>query len=135
MKYSIFCVVPIFWWLCWLTPRKCYESKQHVTSNIETVTFTTKIEKLTPDSLQWLLGPTQSDHSSLSHSFPVILCRVYSSAAILVFLLGFNIPIMPCLCMVHSLPLLRLFSQCQQRLFLTTFSNSIPPAVCVALSH
>ena len=92
------------------------------------------LKKLTPDSLQWLLCPTQPDHSSVSHSLPVILCGVYSPAAILVFLLGSNVPNMLRLCMVHSLPLLRLLFQRQQRL-LDDFLKLHPTlSVCCSLT-
>ena len=95
--------------------------------------FATKKEKLIPNSLPCLLCSTQSGRSCLSHSFPVILCGIYSPAAILVFLLVPKIPNMPDLCIVHSLPLLRSLLQCYQRPFLTTLSDIIPPQ-CVLLS-
>lgn len=134
-KCSIYCAVPRgCLMLCWLTPRKWYESKQHVASDVETVIFfTTEKEKLIPNSSQCLLCSTKSGRSCLSHSFPVILCGIYCPAAILVFLLVPKIPDMPDLCMVHSLPLLRSLLQCYQRPFLTTLSDTIPPQ-CVLLS-
>lgn len=95
--------------------------------------FTTKKEKLIPNSSQCLLCSTQSGRFCLSHSSPVILCGIYCPVAILVFLLVPKIPDMPDLCIVHSLPLLRSLLQCYQRPFLATLSDTIPPQ-CVFLS-
>lgn len=80
------------------------------------------------------LGPTQSGHSHLSHSFPMILCGNYSIAAILFFLLSTTSLNLPDLCMVHLL-LLRSPLKCQDGLSGTVYQVSFYPSpICVLFS-